>query len=221
MARRFLAILLLALGVSVAAAQTFRVRYDAAAYSGPFTGSVAVYVSKTMKEPRLGPSWVDPEPVLVAHFADVGPGRWMVLDATTVIGGRKRIEAIQGTTDPELYRGERYGRLTYTIPVPPGSTYTAVFHFAETWFGSQGGGGGAGSRLFDVLCNGVLLERELDVYREAGGAFRALRRTYRGLKPTPNGKLVFQLVPGRNYAFLNALEILDEGRRPIGQHVQK
>ncbi|MCA1947273.1 MAG: esterase family protein [Armatimonadetes bacterium] len=95
MARRFLAILLLALGVSVAAAQTFRVRYDAAAYPGPFTGSVAVYVSKTMKEPRLGPSWVDPEPVLVARFADVGPGRWMVLDATTVIGGRKRIEAIQ------------------------------------------------------------------------------------------------------------------------------
>lgn len=138
-------------------------------------------------------------------------------------GGKlvKRIEAIQGTTDPELYRGERYGRLTYTIPVPPDSTYTAVFHFAETWFGSQGGGGGAGSRLFDILCNGVLLERDLDVYREAGGAFRALQKTYRGLRPTPNGKLVFQLVPGRNYAFLNALEIFDEGRRPAAQRPQK
>lgn len=138
-------------------------------------------------------------------------------------GGKlvKRIEAIRGTTDPELYRGERYGRLTYTIPVPPDSTYTAVFHFAETWFGSQGGGGGAGSRLFDILCNGVLLERNLDVFREAGGAFTALRKTYRGLKPTPNGKLVLQLVPGRNYAFLNALEILDEGRQPPAQRTQK
>lgn len=127
-------------------------------------------------------------------------------------GGRlvRRTELIQGTEDPELYRGERYGRLTYSIPVPPESSYMAVFHFAETWFGSRTGGGGAGSRLFDILCNGLLLERNLDVYREAGGPFRILKRTYRGLKPTPNGRLVFQLVPSRNYAFLNALEILDE-----------
>lgn len=129
-------------------------------------------------------------------------------------GGRlvKRLEAIQGTEDPELYRGERYGRLTYTIPVPPDSTYTAVFHFAETWFGSRLGGGGEGSRLFDILCNGLLLERNLDVYKAAAGPFHALRKAYRGLRPTPNGKLVFQLVPSRNYAFLNALEIFDEGR---------
>lgn len=131
-------------------------------------------------------------------------------------GGRlvKRIEPIRGTEDPELYRGERYGRLTYSIPVPADSTYTAVFHFAETWFGSPLGGGGPGSRLFDILCNGLMLERGLDVYRAAGGPFRALRKTYRGLRPTPNGKLVFQLVPSRNYAFLNALEIFDEGRAP-------
>jgi len=138
-------------------------------------------------------------------------------------GGKlvKRIEPIQGTEDPELYRGERYGRLTYTIPAPPDSTYTAVFHFAETWFGSRQGGGGEGSRLFDILCNGILLEQNLDVYRAAGGPFRAIRRTYRGLKPSPNGKLAFQLVPGRNYAFLNALEILDEGRAPAGPRAEK
>lgn len=138
-------------------------------------------------------------------------------------GGKlvKRIEPIQGTNDPELYRGERFGRLTYTIPAPPDSTYTAVFHFAETWFGSKQGGGGAGSRLFDILCNGVLLERNLDVHREAGGPFRVLRKTYRGLKPTPSGKLVLQLIPGRNYAFLNALEILDDGRPVSGPRPQK
>lgn len=138
-------------------------------------------------------------------------------------GGKlvRRVESIEGTDDPELYRGERYGRLTYMIPAPADSTYTAVFHFAETWFGSKQGGGGAGSRLFDILCNGVLLERNLDVYREAGGAFRVLRKTYRGLKPTPNGKLVFQLIPGRNYAFLNALEVLDEGRPVSGARPQK
>lgn len=138
-------------------------------------------------------------------------------------GGRlvKRIEPVQGTEDPELYRGERYGRLTYTIPVPPDSTYTAVFHFAETWFGSRMGGGGEGSRLFDIFCNGLLLERNLDVYKAAGGPYHALRKTYRGLRPTPNGKLVFQLVPSRNYAFLNALEIFDEERTPGGGRSDK
>jgi Malectin domain len=130
-------------------------------------------------------------------------------------GGKlvKRIEAIRGTEDPELYRGERYGRLSYTIPVPPSSTYTAILHFAETWFGGTGTGG-ANSRLFDILCNGLMLQQNFDVYKEAGGPFLALKKTYRGLKPTPTGKLVFQFVPSKNYAFLNAIEILDEAPAP-------
>jgi hypothetical protein len=128
-------------------------------------------------------------------------------------GGKlvKRVESIQNTEEPDLYRGERYGRLTYTIPVAPDSTYTAILHFAETWFAGAGPGR-EGSRLFDILCNGLMLQRNFDVYHEAGGPFRALIKTYKGLKPTPNGKLVFQFVPSRNYAMINALEILDESQ---------
>ena len=126
-------------------------------------------------------------------------------------GGKlvKRIEGITGTEDPELYRGERFGRFSYTIPVPPDSTYTAVLHFAETWFGGSGVGG-AGSRLFDVFCNGSRLLENYDLFAEAGGPFRATQRVFRGLKPTPNGKLFFQFIPSKNYAMLNAIEILDE-----------
>jgi hypothetical protein len=128
-------------------------------------------------------------------------------------GGKlvKRIEGIQNTEEPELYRGERFGRLTYTIPVAPDSTYTAILHFAETWFAGAGPGR-EGSRLFDILCNGLILQRNFDVYHEAGGPFKALNKVYKGLKPTPNGKLVFQFVPSKNYAFVNALEILDESQ---------
>lgn len=121
-----------------------------------------------------------------------------------------RIEGISNTPDPDLYRGERYGNFDYMISVPPDSTYTAVLHFAETWFGGTGKGG-SGSRLFDIFCNGERLLQNFDVHLEAGGAFRAIQRTFRGLKPTPNGKLRFQFNPSRNYAFVNALEILDEG----------
>ncbi len=95
MLRRRIGALIAVLAVCGAQAQTFRVRFTAEAFAGPFTGSVVVYLSKTMAEPRLGPSWVGAEPVLVARFADVGPGRWMVLDPSTVVGGRKRLESIQ------------------------------------------------------------------------------------------------------------------------------
>lgn len=121
----------------------------------------------------------------------------------------RRIEAIEGTDDQELYRGERYGRFSYIVPVPPDSTYTVVAHFAETWWGGTGGGG-AGSRIFDLLCNGRMLAQNLDVFVEAGGSFRAIRQAYRGLRPRANGKLVLDFIPTQNYAFINAIEILDE-----------
>jgi hypothetical protein len=122
----------------------------------------------------------------------------------------KRIEGISGTDDAELYRGERFGHFSYVIPVPPDSTYTAVLHFAETWFGGTGGGG-PGSRMFDVYCNGARLLSNFDPLAEIGTPFQASARAFPGLKPTPNGRLVFQFVPSRNYAMINALEILDEG----------
>ena len=125
----------------------------------------------------------------------------------------KRIEAILGTEDPELFRGERYGRLTYSIPVPPASTYTAILHFAETWFGGTGAGA-VNSRVFDILCNGLMLQQNVDIFKDAGGPFIAVHKTFRGLKPTPTGKLVFQFVPSKNYAFINAIEILDEAPSP-------
>jgi len=130
-------------------------------------------------------------------------------------GGKlvKRIEGIGGTEDPELYRGERFGHFSYTIPVPPDSTYTAVLHFAETWFGGAGAGG-AGSRVFDVYCNGAKLLSNFDPIQEIGAPFVAAQRRFQGLRPTPNGKLLFQFVPSRNYAMVNAIEISDEAGEP-------
>jgi hypothetical protein len=123
-----------------------------------------------------------------------------------------RADPVSGTPDPELYRGERFGNLTYMIPVAPGR-YRANLYFAETWFGPhKPGHGGAGNRLLDILCNGVALLRNFDIYKEAGGSDRALIRTFQNLQANPQGKLVISLVPVRNYACINALEIVDESR---------
>jgi len=114
--------------------------------------------------------------------------------------------------DPDLYRGERYGNLTYVIPVPPGR-YAVTLHFAETWWGpNKPAGGGVGSRRFDILCNGIALVRDFDLYKEAGGSDRPFTRTFHGLQPSAQGKLSISMIPSRNYACINALEVVDESK---------
>jgi hypothetical protein len=123
-----------------------------------------------------------------------------------------RSEAVSGTTDPELYRGERFGNFSYAIPVTPGR-YALTLRFAEIWFGpSKPSHGGADSRLFDILCNGVALARNVDVFKEAGGSDRAISKTWHGLEPNAQGKLLISFVPVKNYAFINGIEIVDESK---------
>ncbi len=123
-----------------------------------------------------------------------------------------RPNPVAGADDPDLLHGERFGNLTYVIPVPSGR-YGVTFYFAETWFGPANfAGGGAGSRVFDILCNGVALRRGFDIFKEAGGSGRALILPIHGLEPNPQGKLSINLSPMRNYASLNAMEVVDESR---------
>jgi hypothetical protein len=123
-----------------------------------------------------------------------------------------RRNVVSNTPDPDLYRGERFGNLTYVVPVADGR-YGVTLYFSESWFGpNQAGGGGVGSRIFDILCNGVAIKRNLDLYKEAGGYDRAVIWTMHGIEPTHQGKLVISLLPVVNYASINALEVVDESR---------
>ncbi len=123
-----------------------------------------------------------------------------------------RTETVPNIADPELLRGERYGNLTYVIPVPAGR-YTATLYFTEAWFGpGYFAGGGAGSRIFDILCNGVAVRRGFDIFKEAHGSDRAVLFPIHGLEPDPQGKITIRLAPVRNYASLNALEVVDESK---------
>jgi hypothetical protein len=121
-------------------------------------------------------------------------------------------EVVTGTDDQELYRSQRYGNFSYAIPVAEG-TYSLTLHFAEHWFGVEGEGGngnGADQRVFDVYCNGTALLRKFDIARETGGALRALRKTFHGLRPNAQGQLLLTFLPIKDYATLNALELVDE-----------
>lgn len=118
---------------------------------------------------------------------------------------------VEGTQDPGLYSKERYGHFSYAIPVDSGR-YAVTLHFAETYWGLDNpGGGGVGTRVFDVYCNGVALLRNFDIYKEAGGS-RALTKTFHGLTPNAQGKLLLSFVPVVNYASIRAIEVVDESQ---------
>jgi len=138
-------------------------------------------------------------------------GRAWIPD-TYYVGGRlvRRKVLVAGTDEPDLFAGERYGRFDYSIPVASGK-YAVTLYFSETYFGAvNSGSGGVGSRILDVHCNGVPLLTNFDIFKEAGGASRALSRTFHGLEPNAAGQLVVSFIPVKNYACVNALEVVDE-----------
>ena len=117
--------------------------------------------------------------------------------------------AVVSGDDPDLYTREQFGHFDYAIPVDTG-TYRISLYMAEEYFGQGNpGGGGPGSRVFDVFCNGTPLVRNLDILKEAG-ADRAVVKTFHGFAPNAQGKLIVSFVPVRNYASLYAIEVVDE-----------
>ncbi|AXC12657.1 Adenylate cyclase [Acidisarcina polymorpha] len=109
--------------------------------------------------------------------------------------------------DADLYTTERYGHFSYAFPVDPRDRYAVVLHFVELYFGE--GEGGAGSRVFRVMCNGNTLLDAFDIYKEVG-SLHMLTKTFHDLKPTAQGKLNLTFEPIRNYATVSAIEVIDE-----------
>jgi hypothetical protein len=105
--------------------------------------------------------------------------------------------------DPGIYAGGRFGNLTYTIPVTPGR-YELRLHLSERWPDTAKG------RHFDILCNGVALERKFNTLKRTGSMTRGLVQTFERLEPNHQGKLVLSLVPNPDFAFINALEVVDQ-----------
>jgi hypothetical protein len=117
---------------------------------------------------------------------------------------------VSGTPDPNLFANERFGHFTYAIPVDLAGQYTLILHFAEFYFGPQApGGGGVGNRVFNVMCNGVMLLNHFDIYKEAG-SFHSVTKTFYHLKPTAQGKLNLTFEPVANNATISGIEVIDE-----------
>jgi hypothetical protein len=98
------------------------------------------------------------------------------------------------------------------VPVAEGR-YRVTLKFCEGHYGRLNTGvGGLGSRVFDVYCNGVALLRNFDIIKEAGGEDRPLDRTFPGIRPTAQGKIVLTFVPVKGMACVNGIEVGEDSR---------
>jgi Malectin domain len=109
--------------------------------------------------------------------------------------------------DMALYASERWGHFSYALPVAEGR-YKVTLKFCEAHYGRHNTGvGGLGSRVFDVYCNGVALLRDFDIFKETGGEGRPLNRTFSGIRPNAQGKIVLTFVPIKGMACVNGIEV--------------
>lgn len=130
------------------------------------------------------------------------------------IGGRYLSHNLPITASDglDMVSSERYGHFTYAIPVDTRDEYTVTLYFMELFFGTPGSnGGGTGSRVFRVMCNGNTLLDNFDIFREAGD-FHLIRKTFHHIRPSAQGKLNLTFEPIVNYATVSAIEVLDESQ---------
>jgi Malectin domain len=122
------------------------------------------------------------------------------------------VGSLSDSADADLFAAERFGHFTYAIPVDTQGQYTVSLHFAEFYFGPQApGSGGTGGRIFNVMCNGVMLLDHFDIFKEAG-SLHTISKTFYHLKPTAQGKLNLTFEPVRNNATISAIEVVDESQ---------
>lgn len=125
---------------------------------------------------------------------------------------RPTTHPLPNSDDPDLFSNERYGHFDYAIPADTRDRYTLVLHFVEFYFGTGAqGDGGAGSRLFKVMCNGQTLLDDFDIFKEAG-SLHEITKTFHHLKPSAQGKLNITFEPIVNNATISGIEVLDESQ---------
>ena len=107
---------------------------------------------------------------------------------------------ISGTSDPTLYRTNRWGTFSYSFPVPNG-TYLVTLKFAEIYGGTMC----TGCRLFNVSIEGTQVLSNFDVYAQPG-ANTALDKTF--TVSVTNGSLDIAFTTVRAAAEVNAVQVV-------------
>jgi hypothetical protein len=141
--------------------------------------------------------------------ADAG---WFVADtdfkggATTVVTGAVATSGLTNPAPQAVYESTRYGNFTYTIPgLTGGATYTVRLHFAEQHWTS------AGQREFNVSINGAPVLTDFDIFKAAGGDYRANIQQFSATAGS-SGQIVIVFTSVVHNAQVNGIEIQSGGQ---------
>jgi hypothetical protein len=105
---------------------------------------------------------------------------------------------------PQIFRTERYSMSAYEFNLPNGK-YTVRLHFAECFTGIRG----VGQRVYSFAVQGQKPETDFDIFKEAGGPYKAIHREYKGVVVT-DGKLRITFTPNVENPAINGIEIFAE-----------
>src|SRR4051812_32084149 len=109
---------------------------------------------------------------------------------------------IANTRNPAMYRTEHWGMNLFSMPLKNGR-YNIVLHFAETYPEITA----AGQRVFTIKVEDHEI-KDLDIFKEAGGAAKALVKT---VPITVNdGKLDITFTFGEQNPEINGIEIIPQ-----------
>jgi len=124
------------------------------------------------------------------------------LDGMTI--ERREIFEVPNVAFPQIFRTERYSMSAYEFNLPNGK-YTVRLHFAETFAGITG----VGQRVYSFAVQGQKPEKDFDIFKEAGGPYKAIQREYKGVVVS-DGKLRITFTPNVENPAINGIEIFAE-----------
>lgn len=122
-----------------------------------FSGMIAFQNDKSYY--AIGKSLIEGETYIKLIKSMVAPERGK---------GRSIMNPVSVREDSMIYKSERYGReLNYSFPVKQGVPYSLTLKFAELYHEK------AGARLFDVKVEDRTVLENFDIFKMAGGSFKA------------------------------------------------
>ncbi|WP_432102334.1 S8 family serine peptidase [Streptomyces sp. bgisy091] len=108
-------------------------------------------------------------------------------------------KTVEGTDEQALLGTARKGALEYRFDAMPDGVYQVELSFAELSRTEPG------ERVFDVMTEGTERTADLDIAKEAGGAFKALTKTY--TVTVTDGQLNLRLVAHTGKTLVNAVRV--------------
>ncbi|MBV9082227.1 MAG: family 16 glycosylhydrolase [Acidobacteriaceae bacterium] len=142
-------------------------------------------------------------PIAISAGGLVGSGNFVADTgysggATNAVPNAIDVTDISDPAPQSVYRTERWGAFTYTIPnLTPSASYRLRLHFIESAFP------GVGQRHFNVAVNGTPILTNFDIYSTAGATFKAVVEDFI-VSADDSGQLAIAFSPGSGAPHTNA-----------------